>query len=409
MPNYKEYSLKFREIYQLISILLMTSMLAWIIGLPALGFMNNAKAAALTSASMLMSDTDSGSQASATLRFTVASAILASHTIKVTFSSNYTTSANFSATNIKIATGASPSAAALGAVGTCGGGNVFELTTVTSRIFTFTHCNGGSSVATSTPMHIYFGVTAAGPKFVNPTTGASGQAHTNSVEITTQQSDGAEVMTATYDDVVATAAVSSTFSFGIDPVATSSSTCNEASGSPSVTTTSTTIPWGVLSPGSAKTACQVLNVATNAANGHRVTLYADDPNASLVSGTGADIDNFYVTTTGTPIAWTSPTGNINAEGTWGHWGVTSEDESLGTTLQGDPLACGNANLYGVALYHGIGTTSSPLLVFCHNGPAAANGPGTGTTRVGFKIEVGALQETASDYTSNLTYVATPVF
>ena len=44
----------------------------------------------------------------------------------------------------------------------------------------------------------------------------------------------------------------------------------------------------------------------------------------------------------------------------------------------------------------------------HTGPANAAGVGIGTTTVGYKIELSSLQE-AGDYTTTLTYVATPTF
>lgn len=44
-----------------------------------------------------------------------------------------------------------------------------------------------------------------------------------------------------------------------------------------------------------------------------------------------------------------------------------------------------------------------------NGPADGSTAHQGRTRVGYKIQIGSLQEAGTDYTNTLTYVATPTF
>jgi hypothetical protein len=57
----------------------------------------------------------------------------------------------------------------------------------------------------------------------------------------------------------------------------------------------------------------------------------------------------------------------------------------------------------------VSASTSPVEVFKHNGPADGTTQDIGKARVGYKVEISALQEAGSDYTATLTYVATPVF
>ena len=116
---------------------------------------------------------------------------------------------------------------------------------------------------------------------------------------------------------------------------------------------------------------------------------------NLLSSTGADIDNFANgVTSATPVVWSAPTNSITQENTWGHWGLTSSDDL-------------NADEFGAALF--VAASSSPRQVFHHNGPADGTTASVGSTTVGYKIEITPLQEAADDYTTTLTYIATPTF
>ena len=118
---------------------------------------------------------------------------------------------------------------------------------------------------------------------------------------------------------------------------------------------------------------------------------------ALTSSTGADIDLFKDGSgEATPTAFTSPLGTLDNALTYGHLGFTSEDSDL------------NSDEFGAALYAG-NATSSAREVFSHTGPADGSTADKGTTKIGFKIEIDALQEPGSDYTAQLTYVVTPTF
>ena len=192
-----------------------------------------------------------------------------------------------------------------------------------------------------------------------------------------------------------TAKVKTNFTFTVSGVASGSTAANGDSGTTDVTTTSTSIPWDELASGVAKKARQDLAVSTNAKNGFSVTIWQDQ---NLTSGDGSDVDNFQQSATTTEVVWASPAEDIDDETTWGHQGITSEDTTL---TAGDN--------YGTALYSGIGSQGAPVEIFFHTGPANGTTANKGATKVGFKIEVSALQEAADDYTQSLNYIATPIF
>jgi hypothetical protein len=162
-------------------------------------------------------------------------------------------------------------------------------------------------------------------------------------------------------------------------------------------TSPTQIPFGQLSPGVASTAAQHLSVQTNARNGFVVTVIADQ---QLETPTGADIDSF---ANGgnqpTPLAWSAPTGVMGSENTYGHWGVTTADDSTGAGL---------TDQFADQQYVAV-STSTPVEVFRHDGPADGNTANQGSTTVAYTVQITTLQEAGNDYTATLTYVATPVF
>ena len=129
--------------------------------------------------------------------------------------------------------------------------------------------------------------------------------------------------------------------------------------------------------------------------GVRFTIEQD---GNLLSASGADIDLFVEgDATSTPLAWQAPVPNVGDENTWGHYGVTSQDDVLST---GDP--------FGAALFAGNFDAGSPLEIFYHDGPVSGTGT-TGEAYVAIEIEINNLQEAANDYHNQLTYVCTAVF
>jgi hypothetical protein len=228
---------------------------------------------------------------------------------------------------------------------------------------------------------------------VNPAT-----AQSLTVQIVSNTSGGvelesADVMIAIIDDVTVSASVSSTLTFVVANLATST----DVNGF--LTTGSSTaqhLNFGTLAVGTSSMLGQRLSVATNAQDGYTVTVEQDH---NLISDNGADIDSFSNGTppaTSTPIAWTNPTGTLDSEQTYGHFGLTSED----ATLPG-------GDTFADSLYSGFSGTA-PLTVMYHTGPADGTTADKGVTDIGYRVQIAALQE-AGDYSNSLTYICTPQY
>jgi hypothetical protein len=166
------------------------------------------------------------------------------------------------------------------------------------------------------------------------------------------------------------------------------------------TSTSSAIPFGVLAANVQSSAAQDLQISTNAANGFVVTVQTDQ---QLTSANGADIDGFvdgsYTTA---PALWDSPAQTLGDEDTYGHWGITTDDDTVTLSLTDEFNVNGAGREY-------VSASTTPVEVFRHNGPTNGTDQGIGLTRVGYSVEISELQEAGDDYTATLTYVATPVF
>ena len=213
------------------------------------------------------------------------------------------------------------------------------------------------------------------------------------ISITAGTVDSGSTRIVILDNVDVTASVNTLFSFTVAGLAGGQSVNGVTT---TGTTSSTSIPFGTLADGVATTTGQSLSVTTNAANGYSVTVQL---NQALQSSTGADIDGFVEGSyTNTPVAWAAPVDVVGSENTYGHWGITSDDA---TTTRSAPDEFNNAEF--------ASASTSPRVVMSHTGPVNGTGTGVGITRVGYKVEISALQEAGDDYTATLTYVATPTF
>ena len=209
------------------------------------------------------------------------------------------------------------------------------------------------------------------------------------VQIELDSGDSGETQVAIVDAVIVTATVDTIFTFTITGVNNGETVNGDTT---STTTTATEIAFGNLTPGTPVVAAQELQVETNASNGFAVTVETDGPFASAAGGV---IQNFVEgSDTSTPVSWSSPTGNVFDDSTWSHWGLTSNDAT--STIS---FASGEY----------VAATTSPTVVFSHDGPADGATQNVGVARVGYKVEITALQPAANDYTTTLTYIATPTF
>lgn len=346
------------------------SLLLWSTGFPT--FFRLVEAASITTASDTLSDSDVSVPSNHTIRFTTPSGIIAGQTILVTFPAGFTlpTGLDFNDLDVtddgsEITLADSPSGATWGVATTS---TTIELTT------------SGSNVSSSSVIVIEIGThatsgTTGDTRIVNPTAGSY------VITVGGSMVDSGSFRVAILDDVVVSASVDTNFSFtvgGVDAAFSVNGTSTTA------TSTATTIPFGTLAPGAISTLAQDLTVTTNASNGFAVTVYQS---SNLLSSTGADIDGFIDGAyTDTPTSWAHPSTNPSSENTWGHWGLTS----------GDP------DLFGSNLW--VAASSTPRTVFSHNSVTNAS-----TTRVGYQAEISPLQEAGTDYTTTLTYIATPTF
>jgi hypothetical protein len=204
--------------------------------------------------------------------------------------------------------------------------------------------------------------------------------------------DAGDTRIAIIDTVTVTASVDTNLTFTIAGVASGTPVNGDTT---STSTTATVIGFGTLSVGTSSIAAQDLAVSTNAVNGFSVTVIA---NQNLTASNGADIDAFRDGGgTASATSWFAPASTIGQEATYGHFGITSEDISL---PGGDE--------FGLQLWAGDFATTTRTVLY-HTGVANGLEANTSATRVGYRVQVGSLQEAGTDYTNRLTYVCTPIF
>ena len=123
-----------------------------------------------------------------------------------------------------------------------------------------------------------------------------------------------------------------------------------------------------------------------------------EQDANLLSSTGADIDGFIDGAyTNTPSSWVAPSNSIGDENTWGHWGLTTDDISL--------LGAG----LDFAANQWVAPSTTPRAIMAHDGPSDGVTNDIGAARIGYQAQITALQEAGDDYSTTLTYIATPTF
>ena len=354
------------------------ALLLWSVGFPT--SLKKAEAASITNASDTLSDSDLAVGANHTIRFTTPNGVMDTQTIVLTFES-FTLPTGFDFNDIDVKVGTVDRA-----LGSSASGDIWGVATTSGPnptiIFTTSSSTGGSAtVGSSTQVSIFLGTHASTSGTGNTQPTNPGSADSYAITIAGSMTDSGAVRVAIIDDVLVTANISTNFSFSVGAV-NAGLTVNGTT--TNGTSTSTTIPFGTTTPAVIKTIAQDLTVTTNAANGFAVTVFESTP---LRSSTGADIDDFSDDTdVTTPTAWVAPSAAPSDENTWGHWGMTSEDPQL----------------FGSNLW--IAASTTPRTLFSHNSVVNAS-----TTRVGYQLQISNLQEAGDDYSTTLTYIATPTF
>jgi len=170
------------------------------------------------------------------------------------------------------------------------------------------------------------------------------------------------------------------------------------------TSTATATPFGTLETNIASTVCQVLDVTTNANDGYIVTV---EQNHELLSDAGANINSFNnspnSTGSTTPGAWNNPDNTLDLYHTYGHMGLTSNDDDT----DDDSIMPNDYYQAATAYFAGLNSTD-PMIVMAHDGPVDGVTQNYGVASILYRAEIGSLQE-AGDYESLLTYICTPTF
>jgi hypothetical protein len=374
------------SLLQAVAVMATLAVLLWSVGIPSFRF---AEAANVISFSDTLSDSAPGASSDHTLTFVTPTGLVAGETISLTFETGFLDIDNLVAQDVDLnvngveetlidgaASGASWQVVAAGSVVDIisGTSTIGSNATVTIRIGTNAFSGGAGS-----------------NQITNPSVGSY------TIDVTFGAGDLGQTRVAIVDAVTVSASVQTIFNFtvlGVD------ADLNINGDTTTATSTSTSIPFGLLVADTAATAAQDLQVSTNAANGFVVTVQADH---QLLSSNGADIDGFkdgtYITA---PDLWDSPAGTLGLEDTYGHWGITTDDDTVSPSLTDDFDVGGSGRLY-------VSASTTPVEVFRNNSPTDGSTQGVGIARVGYTVEVSALQEAGNDYTATLTYVATPVF
>lgn len=343
------------------------AILLWSLGLPSLRFI---EAANVTSFSDTLSDSAPSASSTHTISFTTPTGVANGETMVFTFPAGFTGVGSILDGDVTVE---DDTVDISGDVTAAGAGQDVTLTLTTGTI------------AAGSVIDVVIGVT----NFIaNP-----GPEGSYEITLAGTMTDSGATRVVILTAVTVTATVDTIFTFAVD-----GTTAGTAINSQTTTgdTSSTTIPFGTLDELAATTSAQQLTVGTNAANGYVVTVQLDQ---ALLSSTGEDINGFNNgSDTNTPATWAVPSGTLGSPDTYGHWGVTSDDTSI-TSRAGNEFA---DNLF-------IAASTTPREVMQHTGPVAADsGVGLGTTTVGYRVEISALQQ-AGDYSTTLTYVATPTF
>jgi hypothetical protein len=369
---------------QVVAITVGLAVFLWSTGLPTM--FRTAHADSVLNASDTLTNSAPSTVSDHTIEFTTPNGMAISETITLTFDdvgdAFDLTGVLFSDVFININGLASTTAGSAGA--SDWGVNVNTGTDV----ITLTAPSGQGGVASSSVVEIIIGLNggSGSNQITNPAATSSYQ-----IDIGGSMQDSGQVRVAIIDEVTVSASVDTTLTFSVAGVAGGQAVNGTTT---DIGSTNVTIPFGTLGINETLTLAHDLSVTTNAANGFTVTVeQADD----LKNGVGDTIDGFKDGVwVDDPEAWASPTANISLPDTYGHWGLTSDDA----------VVPARTNQFGSNEW--VSGSTTPIAVMGAAGPGDGTTAGQGLTRVGYQIEISALQE-ASDYSTQIRYVATPTF
>jgi hypothetical protein len=369
-----------------IATLLAIALVLWAVGAH---MFTTAEAANLTYVKDTLSDSAPSSVSNHTIEFLSPTGVAAGGIITVVFPTGFTGTSSINEDDVDLEVSGTDRTVVDGAPGAGQWGLTWSGNTLTHD------ADAAQSIASNATVTIKVGTNAdTDGSGVSQISNPSG-IQSYELSITAGASDSGQTRVAIVNNVLVTANVDTTLTFTVSGVANAQALLNGSGTSTATTTTSTTLPFETLSAGVSKTLAQDLTVATNARNGYVVTVEQD---GNLLSSTGADIDGFIDGLyTNSPAAWVAPSNSISDEKTWGHWGLTTNDNSLhgaGTDFVGDQW---------------VAASTTPRAIMAHTGPADGTTADIGAARIGYQIQISALQEAGDDYNTTLTYIATPTF
>lgn len=372
------------SVLQAIAVTVSLATILWSLGVPSLRF---AEAANVTSFSNTLTDSAPSASSSHSIEFVTPSGLTAGDIITLSFPNEFGNIGSLDEGDLDLEVNGVDEDLGAAAAGTTWGVNAagqdIDITSDTAAI------GAGATVTIEIGTNASFGATGD-TEITNPATSTSYE-----IELVFgTDNDTGTTIVAIVDQVTVTAAVDTSFTFQVDGV--NSGEAVNGSDTTAATTTSALVPFGSFAGAEDKAAAQNLTVSTNAASGFVVTVETDQ---QLTAASGAVIDGYVDGSfTTTPTVWTQPSGTIGQENTYGHWGLSSTDDTLTAGLS--DLYSGGDNF--------VSASTSPVEVFRNDGPSAGSSDGIGTATVIYKLETTDLQE-AGEYTATLTYVATPVF
>lgn len=370
---------------QAVAVIVGVALLLWSTGLPTI--FHFAEAASITNASDTISNSAPSTASNHTIVFTTPNGLTIGQTFSLTFENTFTMGSVAENDLDLLINDVATTTGAVSGAGTWG-------VTVSGSVITFeTPTDVG--VASSSEITILIGKNATGGIGNDQITNPSATTTSHYIDIGGNMQDSGQVRVAIIDQVNVSASVDTSLTFTVSGVVASSS----VNGSPTTTaatSSNVSLPFGLLGINQSKVLAQDLSVITNATNGYTVTVEQSTP---LQSTTGAIIDGFIDgSNTVTPTAWQAPSANVADTATYGHWGLTSTD---GTTSRSGPQEFSSDKW--------VSGSTTPIVVMGHTGPADGTTAGIGAARIGYQVQISALQEAGDDYTTTLRYIATPTF
>lgn len=293
----------------------------------------------------------------------------------------------------------------------------FEITsTSTANVFTFTHCNGTSELATSSTITIEIGTNATNggtgdSQLTNPPkVAAAGTADIYTVTIGGTANVSGDISIAIIDAITVSVTVAESLTFSVALV--TNDNC-DASGAPTALgtlsgpdSTAATVPFGTLSDDDTfHHACQDLTISTNATDGFTVTGQEDNPLKTSGGDTIAD-------TTCDGASCSESSGDTDDWGTatnngFGHTCVNTAAAGSGAPCHDDYDSTTPANCDATPCYRPFadisgGDTAATILT---GNTATSSAVG----RIEYKISISTDTQEAGDYTNVITYIATATF